>query len=1119
MISTNDFTEKIAESSSTRSRQIEVLLADVVFGPYSEEKIRERLAEGLLALNDPARGAGTETWLTLEQALEQLPATEEEPEPPEAPEYTVADPLPEDPADVAEEPAAKSPEDTATVALPAVVSVPMSRFTSPTASAPEPPPETSGTSETQPLPGMTSFRKTSLLRPATAPLPPIAPKSQPILDGRMGKSTRPATGPLPPPPRKTSLLPKSIAGKAAPAGGTKSLGGLRAQIQARTSQESLKLSSPTTGFSRAPLRLPTASQTGPLSSPASAQAKRTVTLLPSATTTAPATPVAPAEPATPAESPKITLPDIPKFKPMTASTKPKTAPLPTPPETTDGESFSWKPKSASLPRVIPGGNILTFSSSVKLPPEPTAAAKKSATEASAPMAAAAPVSTPTASPHSPGRPDWSNEGTSEPEPHVPPAETPEPEPHRTPKTRAISVASFATGMLPQPSALAAPPRTAERPPTVTASAAAPVERPPERPAPAATPTPPAKPAERRPAASQTSSLAVRLPARKSQQLTPLPARGRDERPSLVATVPLAILKPSTEEASPTGTSGKAPAAAPSSSSNRGTFATLASVSTPAAKDAAGKTSVAPLPEGASKEPPPRERASLKSAGLKRPLALVYAGLLVLFLLILVAVALYYVMRAPQSAQKPAATTTVTENPAPAPAEKTPAPSPSPTPAPEATSTPTPAPEAVPPAAAQPTATANPTPPSPTAPPGTDPKITAAISDGLAKQGKGDLAGAIADFTQAITLDPGYAQAYSYRAAARQAKGDLDGALSDDDQLLTLQPKNAGGFCQRGFIKQSKNDPDGAIADYTQAIALDPKAFIAYYNRGLIKEQKGDYDGAITDYNQALELSPRLAGAYYNRGNAKSDKVDYDGAIADYTRALEINPNIALAYCNRALAEQDSGNLDAAFADYNQSLSLDSTLAVAYYNRGLIKEQRNDLDGSIADSTKAIVINPGNAQAYYNRGVALQAKGNLDAAGNDLRKFADLAPKDAYADYAHLYLWVIGNQQNQKAAADKNLSECLESTWNAEPEQLPSKIAGFLLDHVSETDLLALAASTDPKKDMGQHCEVWYFDGIKKLMAGDKAGAIDCFHRCVNTGQKDFCEYILAQAQLQTLAPL
>jgi lipoprotein NlpI len=206
-------------------------------------------------------------------------------------------------------------------------------------------------------------------------------------------------------------------------------------------------------------------------------------------------------------------------------------------------------------------------------------------------------------------------------------------------------------------------------------------------------------------------------------------------------------------------------------------------------------------------------------------------------------------------------------------------------------------------------------------------------------------------------------------------------------------------------------------------------------------------------------------------------------------------------------------------DYNQAISLapmDPKVSMAYYNRGLIKEQRSDFEGCIDDSTQALELDPTKAQAYYNRGVALLAKGNLDAASNDLRKFGELTPKDPYADYAHLYLWIIGTAQGHKAAADQELSVTILSNWNAEPSQLTSKIASFLLGQVNETDLMAAANSPDPKKSQGQHCEVWYFDGIKKLLAGDQAAATSSFNQCLATGEKDYCEYILAQAQLQAL---
>jgi tetratricopeptide (TPR) repeat protein len=53
-----------------------------------------------------------------------------------------------------------------------------------------------------------------------------------------------------------------------------------------------------------------------------------------------------------------------------------------------------------------------------------------------------------------------------------------------------------------------------------------------------------------------------------------------------------------------------------------------------------------------------------------------------------------------------------------------------------------------------------------------------VNRGLAKQRKGDLDGAIADYTKAIELKPDLAVAYVNRGNAKQAKSDLDGAIAD-----------------------------------------------------------------------------------------------------------------------------------------------------------------------------------------------------------------------------------------------------------------------------------------------------------------------------------------------------
>ena len=386
----------------------------------------------------------------------------------------------------------------------------------------------------------------------------------------------------------------------------------------------------------------------------------------------------------------------------------------------------------------------------------------------------------------------------------------------------------------------------------------------------------------------------------------------------------------------------------------------------------------------------------------------------------------------------------------------------------------------------------------------------------AKLAKGDQDGGLADLTQSINLDPKQEGAYFKRGEVITSKGDYDGAITDFSQVIEIDPNQANAYSNRGADKQAKNDLEGAIADFTQALAIDPKIAVAYYNRGLAKQAQGNLDGAILDFDQALDLDPKIAGAYYNRGNSKNTKHDLDGAIADYNQAVALDPKNALAFCNRGLAKQAKGDFDGAMDDYTQALTLDPKIAVAYYNRGLIREQKDDFDGSIADSSRALDLDPKEAQAYYNRGFAKLSKGNLDGAETDLKQFCELVPRDHYSDHARLYLWLIIKARDAKADANQGLIDSLQNDWNSAPDDLISKVAAFLLDRMNEADLIAAAASDDVKKDQGQHCEVWYFAGMKRLLSGDKHTAIDYFHKCLATGEKDYCEYILAEAELQVL---
>jgi tetratricopeptide (TPR) repeat protein len=97
---------------------------------------------------------------------------------------------------------------------------------------------------------------------------------------------------------------------------------------------------------------------------------------------------------------------------------------------------------------------------------------------------------------------------------------------------------------------------------------------------------------------------------------------------------------------------------------------------------------------------------------------------------------------------------------------------------------------------------------------------------------GNYEGAVKDFTQAITADPNYADAYYSRGHVLGRLGKHEQAIGDFTQVLTLNPENANIYADRGAAYGSSGQHALAISDFTQAIALNPEFAGAYYNRAI-----------------------------------------------------------------------------------------------------------------------------------------------------------------------------------------------------------------------------------------------------------------------------------------------
>ena len=231
------------------------------------------------------------------------------------------------------------------------------------------------------------------------------------------------------------------------------------------------------------------------------------------------------------------------------------------------------------------------------------------------------------------------------------------------------------------------------------------------------------------------------------------------------------------------------------------------------------------------------------------------------------------------------------------------------------------------------------------------RYSALVSKGNTDSNAGDYNRAIADFNEAIRLDPKSSLAFRNLGDTYTNIGDHDRAIADYNEAIRLDPNDALALSARGVAYANKGDYDRAIADFNRAIRLDPQSAHAFRNRGVVYATKGDNDRAIADFNRAIRLDPKSGLALRARGVAYANKGDNDQAIADFNEAIRLDPKSSLAFRNRGDTYRNKGDNDRAIADYNEAIRLDPNNALAFCRRGRAKLNTNDPSGN-ADIAKA-----------------------------------------------------------------------------------------------------------------------------------------------------------------------
>jgi len=181
--------------------------------------------------------------------------------------------------------------------------------------------------------------------------------------------------------------------------------------------------------------------------------------------------------------------------------------------------------------------------------------------------------------------------------------------------------------------------------------------------------------------------------------------------------------------------------------------------------------------------------------------------------------------------------------------------------------------------------------------------------------------AIAESTVESSVTRGPVDDVYSRASEHLKNSDYKGVIADYTEAIRLQPGDPIGYWLRGLAYSHLNQNDNAINDLNEAIDLNPNFPPAYCSRGKAYRDLGRYDKAISDYNQAIRLKPDFAEAYSNRGNTYYALKQYEKAVKDYTEAMRLQPDDASAYEGRANAYDKLGESSNAEQDRKKAWEL------------------------------------------------------------------------------------------------------------------------------------------------------------------------------------------------------
>ena len=317
----------------------------------------------------------------------------------------------------------------------------------------------------------------------------------------------------------------------------------------------------------------------------------------------------------------------------------------------------------------------------------------------------------------------------------------------------------------------------------------------------------------------------------------------------------------------------------------------------------------------------------------------------------------------------------------------------------------------------------------------DPNNLAALLDLIrAKEGNGDIEGAVAMAERALSLDPEYTQTYMHLARLEAQREELGRAVELTDIAIEKDPINPElQVLKANFLnRMGKHEETEAVLKATLADHADHPRTNAIYAH-LVESRQGKWDEAEARLLRSLEIDPFQDQTWLFLGRVQQRLGKLETAEQSFRQGLTRRPDNSDLHGALGNLLARLGRPNEAIPQLQEAIRLSEKFRTEFHvSLGGMFAEQGRLEEAQREYDKVLAVEPSHPGARNNKAIAFYRLGRLDEADALLRDVVQEFPKHADA-HNNLAAIAVDQQRWQEAIQHSrrtlDLAPRLVEAWN------------------------------------------------------------------------------------------